>query len=233
MSTATAAFVQGAETRDGLLHELFGLAVSHPVAHTWYLARYDLAPDALWAGSPAYWGLVLEHGGLSAEAALGGTGGAGTSLTLYDGPGSYPDAPTGPWKRFSDLFAEPIPAYGVPYDLRSARLTVSLAWDGLTSADALVVASYVLDPRQIVLVQDVMIQRPHVPVPLPELPEPPPYTGPLRLPPRPIPPGGPLPGRPPGGGARPGGGGGAGGGRGGGQSGGGLPSPIRPGPGQR
>src|SRR5262245_22400942 len=119
-----------------MLYGLYELTVSRPVAKTWYLAGVDLDADQLYAGSPAYQGIVEAQTPIEAAGLLGGVSqGGGLTLTLRDYLGSYPGK--GAYRRFSDQFAETVPGYGEPYDLDTAVVVARLTWDGLTAADVL------------------------------------------------------------------------------------------------
>lgn len=127
------------------LFALYELTVTHPVTRTWYLSAVDLNADEVYAGSPAYEGLVESDEPVESASILGGlTEGGRVTLTLRDHLGSYRGQ--GPFRRFSDQFAEVVAGYGEPYDLDTAVLTVSLTWAGLTSGDVLQLGRWVVVP---------------------------------------------------------------------------------------
>jgi hypothetical protein len=69
------------------------------------------------------------------------------TLVLSDHLGSYRGG--GPFRCFSDQFAEPVPGgYLEPYDLDTAEVVVSYAWEGLASADVLPMGRYVAIPSE-------------------------------------------------------------------------------------
>lgn len=142
MTTPTTGFRAETERGGRLGHTLFELTVTHPASKTWYLATVDLAPPETgvfdpstfapgvfavgWGGEP-FLGLVKEHSGVAAAAALGGVGGAaGVTLTLIDALGTG-----GPRRRFSDAFATNVSGYMEPYDLLTATLVCRLWWASL------------------------------------------------------------------------------------------------------
>lgn len=131
MTTPTVGFTAETERGGRLLHTLFEVSVSHPTPATWYLATADVELDG-----QAYQGLVEGHGGVAAAAVLGGLGGAsGVALTLTDTLGTG-----GPGRRFSDVFATPVPGYGEPYDLLTATLVTKLVFEARPT-EALIVGS--------------------------------------------------------------------------------------------
>jgi hypothetical protein len=143
----TVNFTTKAERVGGeLAYTLYELSVTHPTAKTWHLAAEDLDADALYAGSPAYEGLVDERSTPpSADAAVAGFGlGATLQLVLRDTLGSQRGG--GPWRTFSDLFAAKVPGYAEPYDLQGATLVVKFAWAGNASGDVQPVGRYAIVP---------------------------------------------------------------------------------------
>jgi hypothetical protein len=147
VSAPSAPYQGAADNRGGLrtLYGLYELTVSHPTPKTWYLAGVNLEPDFLYAGSPAYEGLVLAEGDVAAAGVLDGVSqGGSVSLVLSDHLGSYRDK--GPFRRWSDQFAEPAPGYAVPYDLDTAVLVVKSAWSALGSGDARTHGRFVVVP---------------------------------------------------------------------------------------
>jgi hypothetical protein len=105
------------------VHTLFDLSVTHPVAKTWYLATQDLVVP----GGNRYQGLVKEHTGMSAAAAIGGVvSDGGVTLTIINALGTG-----GRGRKWFDVFAENAPGYPAPYDPNTLTLIVRLYLDDL------------------------------------------------------------------------------------------------------
>lgn len=173
MSAPTAAFTRLSERVGGeILVTLYELTVSAPVAKTWYLAETSLDVDALYAGSPAYEGLVMEGTGRPESAvAVGGAASVpGFTLVLADLLGTYRGK--GGRRRFSDQFTELVPGFSEPYDLASAELLIRLAWVGLTSGDRLTIGRYKVMPSGIGIQQDTSPKGVLIPLDRPTLDRP-------------------------------------------------------------